>query len=549
MSKDAQPWLSMYPSDLRVPQDPEFATILDAYRAVVAKSPSAELAWYFGRTFSFAEIDEASDALAAAFEQHGIERGDRVSTYLQNVPQFVIALIATWKIGAICVPLNPMLRDRELLYQLNDSGAVALISLSSLYDSVARIVLPDTSVRLLITTSGDDYAGDADRGTVSGLESVPVEGTIDFLELLAEFADRRPTATKPSEDEIAMFGYTSGTTGLPKAAVISHRNAMIQGWAFRNLADIGPGDRVLGIAPLFHITGFVCQLVPCLITPASISLTFRFDPAAMLASMLATRPTFAVGAITAFVGLTQHPSFTRDHFSSYRRIHSGGAPISPAAARQFEEATGHKLLGAYGMTEATAQTHIGPFGYDAPIDPVSGAYAVGIPTPGTEIRLVDVDGNDVAPGAEGEILMRHRGVIDGYWNRPEETANTIRDGWLHSGDIGIMDEQGWTYIVDRKKDIIICSGFNVWPREVEDVLYEHPAVREVAVVGVPDEYRGEAVKAFVSLKAGAIVAPSELIAFAGERLSAYKRPREVEILPELPKTVSGKILRRELRAG
>jgi long-chain acyl-CoA synthetase len=201
------------------------------------------------------------------------------------------------------------------------------------------------------------------------------------------------------------------------------------------------------------------------------------------------------------------------------------------------------------MTEATAQTHIGPFGYDAPIDPVSGAYAVGIPTPGTEIRLVDVDGNDVAPGAEGEILMRHRGVIDGYWNRPEETANTIRDGWLHSGDIGIMDEQGWTYIVDRKKDIIICSGFNVWPREVEDVLYEHPAVREVAVVGVPDEYRGEAVKAFVSLKVGATVAPSELIAFAGERLSAYKRPREVEILPELPKTVSGKILRRELRAG
>ena len=546
MSNDAQPWLSMYPDELRVPHDPNFETILDAYRAVATTSPDAELIWYFGRTFSFAEIDALSDALAAAFEHHGIGRGDRVSTYLQNVPQFVIALIAAWKIGAICVPLNPMLRDRELLYQLNDSGAVALIALSSLYDSVAREVVPDTSVRLVITTSGEDYAGDADRGTVTGLEAVPVEGTTDFVELLTEFAGQQPGAAAPTADETAMFGYTSGTTGLPKAAVISHRKAMIQGWAFRDLADIRPGDRVLGIAPLFHITGFVCQLVPCLITPASISLTFRFDPAAMLASMLATRPTFAVGAITAFVGLTQHPSFTRDHFSSYRRIHSGGAPISPAAARQFEEATGHKLLGAYGMTEATAQTHVGPFGYDAPIDPVSGAYAVGIPTPGTEIRLVDLDGNDVAPGEEGEI-MKHRGVIDGYWNRPDETANTIRDGWLHSGDIGIMDEQGWTYIVDRKKDIIICSGFNVWPREVEDVLYEHPAVREVAVVGVPDEYRGEAVKAFVSLKAGATVEPDELIAFAGERLSAYKRPREVDILPDLPKTVSGKILRRELR--
>jgi long-chain acyl-CoA synthetase len=329
----------------------------------------------------------------------------------------------------------------------------------------------------------------------------------------------------------------------------THRNVVTQAQSFANWIELGFASRVLGLAPLFHITGMMCQLIPCLVTATPLVLAFRFHPEVLLDAIRRTHPTFAVGPVTAFVGMVQAPSFARGDFGSFERIHSGGAPISPATSRQFFEQTGQRLLGAYGMTEATAATHLGPKGVDAPVDPNSGALAVGIPMPGVTCRIVDDEGAEVPLGTAGEVVLESPGVVSGYWNRPEDSAFTIRDGRLYSGDIGVMDEQGWLYLVDRKKDLIICSGFKVWPREVEDALYEHPAVREVAVVGVPDAYRGETVKAFVSLRPGAEVDANELIAFAGERLAAYKRPAELVVLNDLPKTVSGKILRRALRGA
>jgi long-chain acyl-CoA synthetase len=259
------------------------------------------------------------------------------------------------------------------------------------------------------------------------------------------------------------------------------------------------------------------------------------------------RPTFTVGAITVFIALLNAPGGSRADWASFRSIYSGGAPISPATNQAFEAATGCYIHNIYGLTETTSPSHAVPLGATAPVDPASGALSVGVPVPGTVVRILAEEGTELPPGEVGEIVTRGPQVVAGYWGKPDETAHAIRDGWLHTGDVGFMDPAGWFYLVDRKKDLINAAGYKVWPREVEDVLYEHPAVREAAVIGVPDPYRGETVKAFVSLREGGSATPDELIAFAKERMAAYKYPRSLEIVDELPKTVTGKILRRALR--
>jgi long-chain acyl-CoA synthetase len=537
----------MYPAPLPDVIVPEHRSALAAFRDQVRHRPAAPLVTYFDRTLTAAELDRHSDALAAELEQHQIRRGDRVGLHMQNMPQFVIALLAIWKIGAILVPLNPMLRTRELEHQLSDSGAVALITLDTLWEEAGRDAAAGTAVKLVITASAVDLQSRNDARLFAGVRRAVPPDAEDFAALLTAGAGSRPAPREPALDDVAFLCYTSGTTGPPKGAVSSHRNVITLAQVIRDFTELNAGSRILGLAPLFHITGLMVQLIPALITGVPIVLSYRYQPGVMLDAILEYRPTFAVGPITAFIGLLQDPGCTRGHFQSFDRIHSGGAPISPATARLFEERTGHQLLGAYGMTEATSATHLGPKGYPAPVDLSSGALAVGIPTPGTTVRIIGDDGVEVAPGTPGEVVLESPGVCSGYWNKPGETAATIRDGRLYSGDIGVMDKQGWLYLVDRKKDLINCSGFKVWPREVEDALHEHPAVREAAVVGVPDAYRGETVKAYVSLNAGAAVAPGELIAFAGERLAPYKRPRLLDILPDLPKTSSGKILRRLLK--
>jgi long-chain acyl-CoA synthetase len=341
--------------------------------------------------------------------------------------------------------------------------------------------------------------------------------------------------------DVATLTYTSGTTGPPKGAMNTHANIVHGARAYRDFAELGPGDVILGLAPLFHVTGLVAHVATAVLVPAPLVLTGRFDAGAVAALVERERPTFTVAAITAFTALLNAPG----DLTSLAKAYSGGAPVSQASARAWEERSGHPLRIAYGLSETTSPSHLVPLAHRPPADPASGALAVGIPVTDTVARILGPDGAELPAGEAGEIAIRGPQVVPGYWNRPDETAHALPGGELRTGDVGLMDADGWFYVVDRLKDQINVSGFKVWPREVEDVLYAHPAVREVAVVGVPDEYRGEAVKAVVSLKAAAT--PEELVAFARERLAAHKYPRLVEIVDELPKTASGKILRRALR--
>jgi long-chain acyl-CoA synthetase len=308
-------------------------------------------------------------------------------------------------------------------------------------------------------------------------------------------------------------------------------------------AGLGRASRTLAIAPFFHITGFVCHLLTALSARATLIAYYRFDPALVLDVIRRSRPTFTVGAITAFNALMSAPGAAAEDFASFERICSGGAPIPPALAADFEARLGRRLYPAYGMTEVSGATHFAPFGRPAPIDPGSGTLSIGIPGSSIEAIIADENDNELPVGEVGELLVRSPQLMMGYWRKPEESAAALRNGWMHTGDVGLRDAAGWFYLVDRKKDMIIASGFKVWPREVEDVLYMHPVVREAAVIGVADAYRGETVKAYISLKAGARYDEGDLLGHCREHLAAYKIPKMIEVLPELPKSMAGKIQR------
>lgn len=546
-SYDERPWLSLYagqPADYPLEHD----NALEMFRAGLAKDPTGTALAYFDGTISRRELDEQSDALAVALLEHGFTRGDRLAVYLQNVPQFVIAQLATWKAGGIMVSINPMSRQRELSYLLKDSGAVVLVCLESLYDDIARDVVPDTAVRLVLTTSELEYQSRHDERLFKGLTRRRHEGTVDLVELIEQHSGRVPPPVEFDLDDVAFLTYTSGTTGVPKGAMNTHRNVVFTAQVYRDWMGLTPDGSIFGVAPLFHITGLIGHIAASLLTPMPLLLAYRFEPQVVLDALREHRPSFTIGSITVFIALMHAPGFRADDFSSFRSIYSGGAAISPSIEQAFRAATGKQVHNAYGLTETTSPMTATPRDTNSPVDPTSGALSVGVPVPNTVVRIVDDDGKDLPIGEIGEIVAEGPQVVSGYWGKPEETAAALPNGALKSGDVGFMNPDGWVFIVDRKKDMINASGYKVWPREVEDVLYEHPAVREAAVVGVPDEYRGETVKAFVSLKPGANATEAELIAHCKERMAAYKYPRSVEFLDELPKTVTGKILRRELRS-
>ena len=286
------------------------------------------------------------------------------------------------------------------------------------------------------------------------------------------------------------------------------------------------------------------------LTGAPLVLYHRFDTATTLRMVERWRTTFCVAAITAYIALMNDPAAGASDFSSMTKCYSGGAPVAPGVVDQFEAKLGARIHNIYGLTESNSPSHATPLGAQGPVDPASGALAIGLPIPNLDARIVDLTdpSRELAPGEPGELAMRGPMMFPGYWNRPEATASAFHDGWFLTGDVAVMDAAGWFYVVDRKKDMIVASGYKVWPRDVEDVLYQHPGVRECAVIGVPDPYRGETVKAFVALKQGVVATPDEMIAFCKERLAAYKYPRLVEFVPEIPKTATGKFLRRALRA-
>ncbi|WP_300017437.1 AMP-binding protein [Pseudonocardia sp.] len=545
----SKPWLARYAAGQPSSITPEFDSALDMFRAAVARDPDGEIIRYFDGRITLRELDALTDAFAAGIVDAGFAPGERVAVYLQNVPQFLIAQIGCWKAGGIAVSINPMNKGRELTELLTDSGSTVLVCLQGLYRDVAAQVVPGTAVRTVITTSELEYQTRDEPRIFSGVERVACEGTLDMATMLERFAGQAPPAVALGPDDIAFLTYTSGTTGPPKGAMTTHRNVVFNAQTYRDWVGLSSDDVVLGVAPLFHITGLIAHIAISLLIGAPLVLMYRLDPAVTIETIRDEQATFSVGSITVFIALMNSPAADRDALRTFTKILSGGAPIPPSTVTAFKETFGHYIHNVYGLTETTSPSHGTPMGTEGPVDPASGALSVGVPVYDTVVQIVDDEGNDLPVGEIGELVTTGPQVVAGYWNKPEETAKALPGGSLHTGDVGYMDAQGWFYIVDRKKDQINAGGYKVWPREVEDVLYEHEAVREAAVVGVADEYRGETVKAFVSLRPGCTVSADELIEFTRARMAAYKYPRQVEFLDEIPKTVTGKLLRRELRAS
>jgi long-chain acyl-CoA synthetase len=551
---ERRPWLGRYPRWVPHDLNPGIANGVELFRRAVAKGGDRPALHYFQNTLSHAELGQSSDALAAALVAEEIEPGDRVGVYLQNVPQYPIAMLAIWKLGAVMVCLSPMMKAGELNYQLKDSGARAVIAHESAVHVVAEAAR-QTEAHLTITTSELDFLGDnpIPEPLLTSSPHAPRAGrwgaTHDLLDLVHRYAGKWTGGPAIQPDDIAMMVYTSGTTGRPKGAMCTHRNVVFNSEVYRTWMQLGDGDVILGGAPLFHVSGLVGHMGAALAAACPLVLFYRFDPETTLTMAERWRCTFTIMAITAFRSLLNHPGLSDFDLSRFTKLYSGGAPVSAATVESFEARTGLYIRNLYGLTETTSPSHIVPPTMRAPVEPETGAVSVGLPVPSTVVKIVDPEtGAELPAGEPAELWTRGPGVVPGYWQRPEATAEAFTDGYLHTGDVGFMDRWGWFYVVDRAKDMINASGFKVWPREVEDQLLQHSEIAEVAVVGVPDAYRGETVKAFVVATRGAAPTSDDVITHAKRVMAAYKYPRQVEIVSELPKTETGKILRRDLRA-
>ncbi|MFF0064443.1 class I adenylate-forming enzyme family protein [Streptomyces sp. NPDC005279] len=541
----AKPWLSQLTDVQRADITPP-ATVVHSFRAAVDRAPEHTALAYFDGRLSYRETDALSDSVAGHLAARGVRRGDRVAIMLQNSPHFVIALLGAWKAGATVVPLNPMYKSAEVSHVLNDADVTALICSDRAWETYLRASAAASSVRIALTACELDLQTRNDA-RVLGFERLPQAVDADDLVSVARAGHTAPVDRELATADVALISYTSGTSGTPKGAMNLHGGITYNAERQRTGHPLPEGACYFALAPLFHITGMVCQLAACIANAGTLALAYRFEAGVVLDAFAEHRPAYTVGPSTAFMALAAQPTATREHFDSFQVISSGGAPVPPALVERFRAGFGPYVRNGYGLTECTAPCASVPPEKEAPVDPASGTLSVGVPGPDTIVRIIDETGEEVPFGEPGEIAVSGPQVVPGYWKLPDATAEAFPDGELRTGDIGFMDADGWLYVVDRKKDMINASGFKVWPREVEDVLYTHPAVREAAVVGVPDDYRGETVKAYVSLRPGVDVEPAEISAYCAERLAAYKYPRVVEILPELPKTTSGKILRRELR--
>ena len=543
---DSRPWRTLYRRGLDESLVSRPGTVIGAWLDRVRTSPDQPAITYFDSTLTATQTDAMADALAAALQDRGVGAGDRVGIHLQNIPQYTLAMLALWKLGAAAVVLNPMYFGRELRLPVEDSGAVGIIATDRDVTGI-RESISGTSVEWILSTSERDLQTRNDPRVFASDETVAPSADGDLVALMREYEGRSPTAAEVTPDDLALLTYTSGTTGPPKGAMNSHANVLAVARSFADFVDVVRGDVVLAIAPLFHITGAVINAVLALVVDAELVFAGRFRPEVMLDAFREHRVTFTIGSITAYNALMRIDAAGPDDFASVKTLYSGGAPIPPSTVERFEERFGHYIHNGYGMTETTSGVIAVPPGLRAPVDEASGTLSIGVPLPGIDASVVDPGDQPLPAGEQGELVLSGPQIVSGYWRNEQATASTMPGGRLHTGDVAVMDEAGWVYLVDRLKDQINASGYKVWPREVEDALYEHEAVFEAAVVGLPDAYRGEKVVAFVSLKAGRDATEQELIDFASSRLAAYKRPGEIHVVGELPKTQTGKIRRRELR--
>ncbi|WP_134324478.1 class I adenylate-forming enzyme family protein [Cumulibacter soli] len=544
---DARPWLAQYDDAMPHDLDVSWNSMLEVIAHNAANHPDHRLIKYFDGVLTYRQFDELTDALACALAARGIAPTDRVAVMTQNNPQFMLAMAGIWKAGATMVSVNPMNREREVTYIANDSGAKAIICLEDIYRDVIEGIVDDTPFEVLITTSELAYQTRNDDRVFTGSAQETPDGTVNLEQIIAEHHAEKPPRHELTRDDIAILTYTSGTTGEPKGATNTHGNVLHNSEVYLRWIGL-EGAVIFAVAPLFHITGTIGHATVAMYGPVTVALNHRFEPHAAVDLIAEHGCTFTVGSITVFIALMNTDGIDSSKLATLQKVYSGGAPIPAAVLNRFREFSGGRYIhNAYGLTESTSPTHLVPFGTDAPIDDESGAVSVGVPIPGTVVRVLDDAGDPVPVGQVGEFESAGPGIVPAYWGKPAETARSIPGGALRTGDVGFMNAEGWYFLVDRKKDMINASGYKVWPREVEDVLYTHPAVREAAVVGVADEYRGETVKAVISLNPTFESTPAEITAYCKERMAAYKYPRIVEIVAELPKNASGKILRRELR--
>lgn len=501
---------------------------------------------FYGRDLTYDELNQLIDRFAWALIDMGVEKGDRVAIHMENCPQFVISYFGAHRAGAIVVPINPMFKQAELEYELNDAGAETLVGLDFLYPDVEK-VRSRTPLRNVILSSLRDYLPATptlplpSEGSKSPLN---FSNTSSFLELLERHDSVPVCKIEDMENELAILQYTGGTTGIPKGAMISHYTLACASIGAMYWYHHREDDIHLGVTPFFHVMGQQQLMCTPMVSGGQIVIMSRFDPNVVAKAVNHYRCTYWVGATTMMIALLSLPNIREYDLTSFRCLWTGGAPISTELQKRLKELVPNTIVGeGYGLSETIA--------YGGAITPLYRYKPgfLGVPHI-NDIKIVDLTTGtqELEPNQEGEIVIKGPAVMSGYWNNPEETANVLRDGWLHTGDIGLMDEEGYVKILGRTRELIKCSGYSVFPAEVEELLYSHPAVQEAAVIGVDDPYRLESPKAFVILKPEFVGRISEdvILDWCKESMSAYKRPRFVEFRQELPKSAAGKLLRRIL---
>jgi len=546
-----RPWTRSYEPDVHPSLMYPNSTLGNILAQTVQKFPDHTALLFFGKKISYSELDRLVNRFAQALTGLGVKKGDRVAIMLPNIPQMVIAYYGTLRTGAIAVATNPLYHEHELEVQLKDSGAETLVAVDMFYPVISP-VLPKTRVKHLILCGIKDYLpfplnllypikAKIEKQWVSVKRVPPIH---DFLSLLNK-AEATPVTTAVSPDDTAILQYTGGTTGTPKGAVLTHRNLVAN--AVHNkvwLVGAKEGEeRILAVIPFFHVYGMTTAMNLGVLLGAELILLPKFHTKEVLEFINKHRPTIFPGIQAMYLAIGNYPKISKYDLTSIKAAISGAGPLMHEVQERFEQLTKARIVEGYGLSEASPVTHCNPvFGKRK-------LGSIGLPFPDMDAMIVDIEtGEKVMPvGETGELVVKGPQVMKGYWNKPEESAQALRGGWLHTGDIAKMDEEGYFFIVDRIKDMIKTVGENVYPREVEEVLFTHPKVKDVVVVGLPEEFKGEKIKAYIILKDGETATAAELIQFCREQLSKFKVPKEIEFRKELPKTLVGKVLRRVLR--
>jgi len=545
-------WLKSYEKGVPEKFNYEDICLPNILERTVAKFPNKMALLFEGYKVTYRELNDMVNRFAAALNSFGINKGDSVAILLPNLIPCVAAYYAILKIGGIAVMNNPLYSDRELIHQFNDSGSKALITIDLLGNRMID-ARPKTKIKQIIYTSIGDYLPFPKNllfPLVAKKKNLAADvksstNVYKWKDVLAK-SSSNPPEVELSFDDVAMFQYTGGTTGVSKGVMLTHGNLSKQvqqvgAW----FPTFDSNEIMLGALPFFHVFGLTTAMNLAIYLGWGDILVPKPQPEPLIQAIRKFKPTFVPLVPTMYIGILNHPHIDNIDLTSIKGCFSGSAPLPLEVIRDFESKTGAVIVEGYGLTESSPVTHVNPF---------SGGKrkvgSIGIPISDTECRIVDlVDGNtDVPVGEPGEILVKGPQVMKGYWNRPDETASTLTDGWLHTGDIGKMDEEGYFYIVDRKKDMILSGGLNVYPRDIEEVFYENPKVQEAAAIGIPHPSRGESVKVFVALKEGETATQEELIEYCKDKIAKFKLPTEIEFRNELPKTNVGKILKKDLRA-